>query len=323
MKDYRNMSCAACGVVFDEHSDIVICPECGAPHHRECWKENGHCACESQHSEQYEWQPQKASDSVSSAGNDGSASRENNREMIKCPVCGGETPKSEDYCEKCGYYLAHSREGAYERPVSESDFSKLFDIDESEPIDGVPVGDVKKFVGNMWMYYIPRFLSMVKKKSSVSFNFTAFFTNGLWFISRKMYGWGVVLLILMMLITGYQTYYYNVFNSTLGSLASEITPFQLMRDYKLLFGGLMLNYFLTLLQNVMMLLCGIFGNKLYMNFCTRKIKKINAEATAAHSTPEQFNEKVESTGGVTALYAVCAGLCYFAVLYVLKSGLLF
>ena len=313
------MSCAACGVVFDEKSDIVICPECGAPHHRECWKETGHCACEAQHSGQYEWQPEKSAGS----GANETSQQEGSREMIKCPLCGGDTPKSEHYCEKCGYYLAHSREGAYGRSVDDSELFRMLNIDESEPIDGVPAGDVKKFVGNMWMYYIPRFLSMVKKKSSVSFNFTAFLTNGLWFVSRKMYGWGITLIVIMVLITGYQTYYYDVFNSTLGSLAEEITLFQLLKDYEMLFGGLMLNYFLTLVQNVMMLLCGLFGNKMYMKFCTKNIKKINAEATSAHSTPELFNERVEAAGGISVLYTVCAGLCYFAVLYALQSGLLF
>ncbi len=318
------MSCAACGVIFDEQSDIVVCPECGAPHHRECWKETGHCACEEQHGEQYEWQPEKTADSGNSAGGaETPSSNESSREMVKCPVCGGETPKSEDYCEKCGYYLAHSRKGAYDGPLDDSELFKMLNISEAEPIDGIPTGDVKRFVGNMWMYYIPRFLSMVKKKSSVSFNFTAFFTNGLWFVARKMYGLGVALTVIMVLITGYQTYYYDVFNSTLGSLAEDITLFQLMKDHELLFGGLMLNYFLTLVQNVIMLLCGLFGNKMYMKFCTKKVKRINAEAAASHATTEQFNEKLEIAGGVSVPYALCAGLCYFAILYALQSGLLF
>ncbi len=311
------MSCAACGVVFDEQSDIVVCPECGAPHHRECWKETGHCACEEQHSKEYEWEPDKSSSVENSSSDD------SNVEKITCPICGNETPKKDEYCEKCGYYLAHSREGAYGKPLDDAEIYKLFGIDESELINGVPAGDVKRFVGNMWMYYIPRFLSMIKRKSSISFNFVAFFTHGLWFISRKMYGLGVALVIMILLITGYQSYFYDVFNSTLGSLVEDITFFQLLRDHQMLFWGLMLNYFLILVENVVMFLCGLFGNKIYMNFCAKKIKKINAVASSAHATPEQFNTALQSSGGVSALYAVCAGLCYFAILYALRSGLLF
>ena len=30
-------------------ADRVVCPECGAPHHRECYNKNGGCAFTAQH----------------------------------------------------------------------------------------------------------------------------------------------------------------------------------------------------------------------------------------------------------------------------------
>ena len=98
MKDYKKSACVACGEAFDETSDIVVCPECGAPHHRECWKELGHCACEEKHGEGFEWQPEKryfgindafAADAERPAGSEDA--------VVICPNCGRKTKKSEKY----------------------------------------------------------------------------------------------------------------------------------------------------------------------------------------------------------------------------------
>lgn len=326
MKDYRNMSCAACGVVFDEDSDIVVCPECGAPHHRECWKAEGHCACEKDHANGYTWEPERVIiGNDLKQENDGSqkSSVEDTDEKIICPVCGNETPKSQKYCERCGYYLAHSREGAYSNGNAKSEFAELFDFDESELIEGVPAGDVGKFVGSMWMYYIPRFVSFVRKKSNTSFNFTACLTHGLWFIARKMYGVGAALAVLMLGITAYKAYFYNILYATFGNSISDITVFDLLPEHRGLFFGMMVYGALVILQFAVMLLCGLFGNKLYMNFCTKKIKQINAKATAEHATAEQFNEAIETEGGVALLQTCSIGLCYLIILYVLGNGFLF
>ena len=36
---YEGCQCPVCGKSFQESDDIVVCPQCGAPHHRECWKQ--------------------------------------------------------------------------------------------------------------------------------------------------------------------------------------------------------------------------------------------------------------------------------------------
>lgn len=307
MKDYRNMSCVACQKPFDGDSDIVVCPECGAPHHRECWKETGRCACTDRHAEGYEWQPARiviggakepTPKAVNSAADD---------ERVICPICGKETAKSEKYCERCGYYLAHDREGAYAEDQF-AEFEELFDFDKSEPIEGVPAGDVRRFVGGMWLYYIPRFIRMSRRKGSLTFNFTAFLMHGLWFISRKMYAVGVLLTLMMSGISCYQVYFYRI---------SE----QLTGQRYLLFASLYILASGT--EFLVMILSGLFGNRIYMKFCAKKIKKINAKASALHATADQFNEAIEEEGGVALLQTLSVGICYLAVLYILERGLLF
>ena len=43
--------CVACGKKFTPEDDIVVCPECGAPYHRACYKELGHCVHADRHAE--------------------------------------------------------------------------------------------------------------------------------------------------------------------------------------------------------------------------------------------------------------------------------
>ena len=302
------MACAACGMPFDDKSDIVVCPECGAPHHRECWKEIGHCACEEKHSDGYEWQPEKIYiGDIDSEQEKKSSFHQEQTEKTVCPNCGKETNKSEKYCEYCGYYL-YEAEDPFSFGEMNRDMEELFPFDQAENIQGVPAGDVKRFVGNMWIYYIPRFIRMVHSKSPVSFNFTAFLTHGLWFISRKMYLPGILMMIAVTGTSFYQAYFASIMPSLSGGRLAL---------------GSMLSLLLSGIEFILMIFSGLFGNRIYMGYCAKKIKKINAQATARNADADQFNHALESRGGVSMLPVFSIGLCYLAIVYILERGLFF
>ena len=42
----EGVSCVRCHAYLFPEDDIVYCPVCGAPHHRECYNQLGHCALE-------------------------------------------------------------------------------------------------------------------------------------------------------------------------------------------------------------------------------------------------------------------------------------
>ena len=50
MPKYENYKCPVCHKQFDKDDDIVTCPECGTPHHRECYASIGKCANSDLHS---------------------------------------------------------------------------------------------------------------------------------------------------------------------------------------------------------------------------------------------------------------------------------
>ena len=47
--DIKGQKCAVCGEEFTEADDVVFCPICGAPHHRECYASLGQCGLASEH----------------------------------------------------------------------------------------------------------------------------------------------------------------------------------------------------------------------------------------------------------------------------------
>ena len=309
MKDYKKMSCVYCGEPFEENSDIVVCPECGAPHHRECWNETGHCACEEMHSEDYEWEPEKMyiGDIKIPPDDNSDSSSVDQGELIKCPRCGKDTRKSQKYCEFCGYYIFEEEDPFAEKdPIT--DLEALFPFDPAEKIQGVPAGDIKRFVGNMWIYYIPRFLKMSRSRSPVSFNFTAFFTHGFWFVSRRMYLPGIMMILSVMASSLYQAYFASVMENLSGNRLAI---------------GSMISMILSALEIVIMIISGLFGNRFYMNFCTKKIKKINASVAAEKGETDDFNRELEEKGGLTMLPAFSMVLCYLAIMYITEKGILF
>ena len=54
---FTNEKCPVCNNTFEHDDDIVVCPECGTPHHRECYIENKSCANNHKHSEDFRWEP--------------------------------------------------------------------------------------------------------------------------------------------------------------------------------------------------------------------------------------------------------------------------
>ena len=87
MANYTGKKCFSCGEVFKDGDDIVVCPECGTPYHRECYLKEGKCINDALHESCQSWE--QTQESVES-------------ENIRCIRCGFENPPDKLFCEKCG-----------------------------------------------------------------------------------------------------------------------------------------------------------------------------------------------------------------------------
>ena len=97
---YSDYKCDGCGKVFTDTDDVVVCPECATPQHRECYKNNGGCVNSHLHAEDFQWQGEKQPTEKATA-----KTKETPAEIKKdliCPNCQHPNPHGSTACQKCG-----------------------------------------------------------------------------------------------------------------------------------------------------------------------------------------------------------------------------
>lgn len=91
--NYIGNICRGCNKVFTQDDDIVVCPECGTPQHRECYEKENRCVNYENHAEGLVWQ--------SEIKHEPEKKEEKKAEMLTCPNCGHQNPPGATVCENC------------------------------------------------------------------------------------------------------------------------------------------------------------------------------------------------------------------------------
>ena len=94
--DYKGIKCPVCDKPFTENDDIVVCPVCGAPYHRGCYKEKGACIFTDLHESGKTWAPPVPPDAPNTASE---------LKDKECPNCGTLNAHSALFCNICGTSL--------------------------------------------------------------------------------------------------------------------------------------------------------------------------------------------------------------------------
>ena len=194
MFNYSGCVCDVCKQTFTAESDVVVCPECGTPHHRECYKELGHCVNEAKHSEGFEWNaPQKTFAPTANV----------------CPKCQTENPKDASFCENCGISLAPQAKAngpkipvppVFPNPAGQNKTSAVPPVTpkalEGE-FDGVSYKDMAIYIGESAPYYIYHFKNLdLKIKHFRPFSWSAFLFDGFYFLYRKMWLQALIVILI-------------------------------------------------------------------------------------------------------------------------------
>lgn len=280
-------NCVACGELFKEDDDVVFCPVCGAPHHRSCWMEEGHCHYEVAHGTDLQWHPKEEPTEPKTEEPSSPYENENAKPpfgfsggvvVTKCPHCGRIVPceQTPSVCRHCGGEIP-GVSSPFQR--TENPFGSEQTASPDEPIDTATVGKLSRIVMQRREYYIPRFQELKSQgKKTVSWNWSAFFLTTYWFAYRKCYLWAVVscLIELVALLL-------------LSPMSSQVATFlasQQITSYSQAAQLLMANMEFT--QSVMSLaygalavlfirsiLCGLFGNLIYKKDCLNRAQKLD------------------------------------------------
>lgn len=150
------ISCARCKAFLFEEDDIVYCPECGAPHHRDCYSSLGHCALENLHGTKDEYKKPEVDSEIE--------------------------PKTEK-----------TNTPPYPQ-FATFDFLGGIPADYTFE-ENITADEVKKFVLTNSHRYVPKFVQL-NSSNKVSWNWAAFLFPCGWMLSRKMHKNGIIAVFL-------------------------------------------------------------------------------------------------------------------------------
>lgn len=190
---YSSENCPYCGVAFDENDDVVVCPDCGTPHHRACWRAHSQCAHTEKHAEGFVWQKVAAPEPEPEkpAEDPGKKSLD-----IVCPDCGKVSPNGTLRCPDCGALLIPFNPMGGEPPIAQ--FMPGFD--PNEQIGRLKSGDIALYCRVSGARYIKAFKKLNEKKK-FSWNWGAAFFAPYWFFYRKLYKPGAVFIALFVAVS--------------------------------------------------------------------------------------------------------------------------
>ena len=183
MFNYNGCICDVCKQAFTPESDVVVCPECGTPHHRSCYKELGHCVNEEKHSGGFEWNTLE--NSVSSG-----------KVSDLCPACHTENPADAVFCENCGIALNQKTHSTQVPPAFSGEthrrnpepFPPVTPKSLEGEFDGVSYKDMAIYIGPSAPYYIYHFRTLDRNlKHFKPFSWSACLFDGFYFLYRKMW----------------------------------------------------------------------------------------------------------------------------------------
>lgn len=312
----EGQSCPVCQKPFQKTDDIVVCPVCGAPHHRSCYMESGHCHFEATHGTPEQWSREKASVQA-----DAAPKAEPQTTTRRCPHCGFDNPEFAEFCGHCGRPIpelnnASDKSDAPPRgpaapfgiPFGESTYvpfraavQNTGGVDPEAEIGGEKAEDVARVVGRNQHYYMPAFQKFEQTGKSTKWNWAAFILTPFWLLYRKCYLTGG-LMLLFSLLQQFLVDYVELVKLDLfadgGSYAAMMARIQECMLDDSMNRYLSLISLFTIVSLALHLFFGIFGNTIYEHSCLTKIR------TAKQKFGDGYRDMLSVVGGTSATLAL-------------------
>lgn len=330
MESYKGKKCFSCGEIFKENDDIVVCPDCGTPYHRECYAKEGKCINEELHKNGGSWRDESAAENAAEGEN------------LRCPRCGAENAPDKLFCEKCGTPLISGSEQSVpfndavngnrnpnmgqnpngtnqygpnqqygQNSYGQNDpngqqmppFGQQMVFDKDSVIDGIKLDDYAKYVGGNPLGFLSNFIKFGKFGGKTSLNIFAFIFPEVYLLYRKIRPWGVIAMILVSvlsipnMIEMFATVGYA--NIKINFVFDVTSPAFTLISY--------LSWYLLLALKI---LCGLFSNYLYYKQAKTDINNIRSEEEADEQTIKQ---KIIEKGGTSWINVIVGFTVYFVI----------
>lgn len=308
---FQDTECPVCHRVFTADDDVVVCPDCGTPHHRECWQQTGHCANRARHAGGYAWQnpnrqeePPKPQEALP-------------HKKVRCANCGAWNEPGTNVCTSCGERVNRDNRG--DRPMGFGFGDPMLNVDtvpENVLIDGIPAEETAAYVRENSTRYLWHFISMDRRDSKINWNWAAALFRPFWLFYRKMYGWGflylAVFLVIIVLTTPGETL--SAYLELLQSVKSIEDPAAITALYEQFImntapAAIWQQTLSSAFQTISMVLFGLFGDELYK----RKVKKSILALRPQASSMEEYMALLQKKGGVSILMLLLTAVLSAAV----------
>lgn len=248
---FNGVECVNCKNTFTENDDVVVCPQCGSPHHRNCWLEKGECANAHLHEEGFSWvfpeelkpkEAKKVSEQKEATATD--YRFKNGENAVICPHCKTLNYGNDALCMKCRKPLSGEKRntGTDERPERYLDEENMYEYYERfgglRPdimIEGIPVLEYADYIGEKKSgRYIRKFANMERFGRKFSVSICALLFGPIWYLYRKMFKEGLIYILVLLILSGVQAWcsvtesvkdFYNEAGALYsGVLNGEISP---------------------------------------------------------------------------------------------------
>ena len=275
--------CVFCEKVFEDGDDVVVCPDCGSPHHRECYKKHNRCANLYMHGTGKKWK----------------------RTEMAQPV---ETPMFVVTPEEFEKRFEEHEENQ-SRVDIESEMMHEVGFNLNEDMGGVTLKEITEFVGTNQFYYIPVFKRMKDLGSKISFNLSCFLLPSFYFANRKMWLWAIIASVISVVL--------NIPNAVLIMAESGVFTDNILN---VIYQNQAFIQNLEVICSVgtwisRILMC-IFANYIYFKF---SVKKIHAIKKSSHG--ELNRHMVMAFGGVQPINIILITLITMLMTLVVMVGI--
>lgn len=274
----EGQKCPVCNAYLFAEDDVVFCPICGAPHHRDCYKAIGHCALEHTHGTDEQYDRAKKAENEPPKPEFESAQSEQAAAAI-CPNCKNKLTDDMLVCPYCG------------RPRNARVFT--FDLlgginPDTDLGNGVTAKEARDFVLTNTQRYIPKFEQAKRRKAS--WNWGAFLFPEGWFLFRKMYKQGALATAIAIasqicfipLRLSLNTAVFSSYNEYLNYFMENIHTFGV--------APMLLAFLGASIMLALRILSGIFGDYVYKNHAIEKISEAKKQ--------EEPELEIKKRGGV-------------------------
>jgi len=195
---YENLPCDSCSLPLQREDDVVTCPDCGTPQHRDCWLANGRCCNAQKHAEGFVWVPPPQEEPVQEPLN-----------ALQCPVCAGLNAQGDTACRHCGNPL-QTQEDSFSAGTAplfggglppNDPYLYGMHVPPDAELDGVKLRDIVAYVQSS----AGRYLNKFHRKTPLSWNWAAVFFQFYWMLYRKMYGLAALCMVLNIAVSAIHT----------------------------------------------------------------------------------------------------------------------